>query len=164
MIHFRLLILCHSTNLLINNGLKSFDWDENVSRTWITTKMNLPPLSDIIKAYSKAKAKQATYAPIMRTDFERDGFNFEPDSFQPENPGPLPLTAVPSPIQNPPTTNPSASPTHNNLPQMIVPGGIALNHSNKEIVDIQDALDTEVERLKESIADPLPIAEEEWQG
>ncbi len=59
----------------------------------------LPPLSDIIKAYSKAKAKQATYAPITRTDFERDRFNFDPDGFQPENPGPLPLAAVPSLIQ-----------------------------------------------------------------
>ncbi len=124
----------------------------------------LPPLSDIIKAYSEAKAKQATYAPITRIDFERDGFNFDPDGFQPENPGPLPLAAVPSPKQNPPTTNPSASPTHNNLPQMIVPGGVALDHSNEEIIDIQDALDTEVERLKESTADPLPIAAEEWQG
>jgi hypothetical protein len=82
----------------------------------------LPPLSDIIKTYSDAKAKQATYAPITRTDFVRDGFNFDPDSFRPENPGPLPLAAVPSLIQNPPTTNPIASPTHNNLPQMIVPG------------------------------------------
>jgi hypothetical protein len=43
----------------------------------------LPPLSDIIKAYSDAKAKQATYAPITRTDFVRDGFNFDPDGFQP---------------------------------------------------------------------------------
>jgi hypothetical protein len=124
----------------------------------------LPSLSDIIKAYSKAKAKQATYAPITRTDFERDGFNFDPDSFQPGNPGPLPLAAVPSLIRNPPTTNPSARPTHNNLPQMIVPGGVALDHLNKEIVDIQDASDTEVERLKESTADPLPIAAEEWQS
>ncbi len=47
---------------------------------------------------------------------------------------------------------------------MIVPGGVALDHSNKEIVDIQDALDTEVEKLKESTANPLPIAAEEWQG
>ncbi len=124
----------------------------------------LPPLSDIIKAYSDVKAKQATYAPITRTDFIRDGFNFDPDGFQPENPGPLPLAAVPSLIQNPPTTNPSASPTHNNLPQMIVPGGVALDHLNKEIVSIQDALDTEVEKLKESTANPLPIAAEERQG
>ncbi len=123
----------------------------------------LPPLSEVIKAYSKAKAKQATYAPITRTDFKRDGFNFDPDGFQPENPGPLPLAAVPSLIQNPPTTNPSASPTHNNLPQMIVLGGVALDHLNKEIIDIQDALDT-VEKLKESTANPLPIAAEEWQG
>ncbi len=124
----------------------------------------LPPLSDIIKAYSDAKAKQATYAPIMRTDFVRGGFNFDPDGFQPENPGPLPLAAVPSLIRNPPTTYPSASPTHNYLPQMIVPGGVALDHSNEEIIDIQDALDTEVEKLKESTADPRPIAAEEWQG
>jgi hypothetical protein len=47
---------------------------------------------------------------------------------------------------------------------MIVPGGVALDHSNKEIVDIQDALDTEVNRLKEKTANPLPIAAEEWQG
>ncbi len=47
---------------------------------------------------------------------------------------------------------------------MIVPGGVALDHSNKEIVDIQDTLDTEVEKLKESTADPHPIAAEEWQG
>ncbi len=47
---------------------------------------------------------------------------------------------------------------------MIVPGGVALDHSNKEIVDIQEELDTEVEKLKESTADPLPIAAEEWQG
>ncbi len=103
----------------------------------------LPPLSDIIKAYSNAKAKQTTYAPITRTHFVRDGFNFDHDGFQPENPGPLPLAAVPSLIQNPPTTNPSTSPTRNNLPQMIAPGGVALDHLNEEIVDIQDALDTE---------------------
>ncbi len=83
----------------------------------------LPPLSDIIKAYSDARAKQAKYAPITRTDFVRDGFNFDPDGIQPENPGPLPLAAVPSLIRKSPTTNPSSSPTHNNLPQMIVPGG-----------------------------------------
>jgi hypothetical protein len=47
---------------------------------------------------------------------------------------------------------------------MIVPGGAALDHLNEEIIDIQDALDTEVEKLKESTADPLPIAAEEWQG
>ncbi len=47
---------------------------------------------------------------------------------------------------------------------MIVPGGVALDHSNKEIVNIQDPLDTEVEKLKESTADPLPIAAEEWQS
>ncbi len=41
---------------------------------------------------------------------------------------------------------------------------VALDHSNEEIVDIQDALDTEVEKLKESTANPLPIAAEEWQG
>ncbi len=124
----------------------------------------VPPLSDIIKAYSNTKAKQATYAPITRTDFVRDGFNFDPDGFQPENSGPFPIVAVPSLIQNPPTTNPSASSTHNNLPQMIVPGGVALDHSNEEIINIQDALDTEVEKRKESIANPLPIAAEEWQG
>ena len=45
-----------------------------------------PPLSDIIKAYSNAKAKQATYTPITRTDFESDGFNFDPDGFQQETP------------------------------------------------------------------------------
>jgi hypothetical protein len=47
---------------------------------------------------------------------------------------------------------------------MIVPGGVALDHLNEEIVDIQDALDTEVEKLKESTTNPLPIAAEEWQG
>ena len=44
---------------------------------------------------------------------------------------------------------------------MIVPGGVALDHPNKEIADIQDALDTEVEKLKESTTNPLPIAAEE---
>ena len=124
----------------------------------------LPPLSDIIKTYPKARAKQPTYAPITRSEFKRDRINFDPEGFQPENPGLLPLAASPSPLQNPQITNPSTSFTHNNLPQMIVPGGVALDHSNKVIVDIQDALDTEVEKLKKSTADPLPIAAEEWQG
>ncbi len=124
----------------------------------------LPPLSDIIKTYSEARAKQPTYAPITRSEFERVGINFDPEGFQTENPGPLPLAASPSPLQNPPTTNSSTSSTHNNLPQMIVPGGVALDHSNEEILDIQDALDEEVERLKASTAKPLPIAAGKWQG
>jgi hypothetical protein len=166
-IDLRLLILCHSINLSINNGLKSFDWDKNVLRTWITTKNDcpiLPPLSDIIKTYSKARAKQPTYAPITRSEFKRDRINFDLEGFQPENSGPLPLAASPSPLQNPPIINPSTSPTHNNLPQMIVPGGVALDHSNKEILDIQDTLDKEVERLKASTAEPLPIAAGKCQG
>ncbi len=109
-------------------------------------------------------AKQPTYAPIIRSEFKRDGINFDPEGFQPENLGPLPLAASPSPLQNPPTTNPSTSPTHNNLPQMIVPGVVALDHSNKEILNIQDALDKEVEWLKASTAKPLPIAAGKWQG
>jgi hypothetical protein len=124
----------------------------------------LPPLSNIIKTYSEAMAKQPTYAPIIRSEFKRDGINFDPEGFQPENLGPLPLAASPSPLQNPPTTNPSTSPTHNNLPQMIVPGVVALDHSNKEILNIQDALDKEVEWLKASTAKPLPIAAGKWQG
>jgi hypothetical protein len=47
---------------------------------------------------------------------------------------------------------------------MIVPGGVALDHSNEEILDIKDALEKEVERLKASTAEPLPIAAEKWQG
>ncbi len=69
----------------------------------------LPPLSDIIKTYSEARAKQPTYAPITRSQFERDDINFDPEEFQPENPGPLPLAASPSLLQNPQTTNPSTS-------------------------------------------------------
>ncbi len=41
---------------------------------------------------------------------------------------------------------------------MIVPGGVALDHSNQEILDIQDALDEEVEQLKASTKESLPIA------
>jgi hypothetical protein len=117
----------------------------------------LPPLSDIIKAYSGAKAKQATYAPITRTDFEKDGFNFDLDGFQPEKPGPLPLAAVPSLIRNPPTTNPSASPTHNNLPQMIVPGGVALDHPSEEIVDIQGHWTQKLKNLRRVPPTPFPF-------
>ncbi len=120
----------------------------------------LPPLSNIIKTYFKAREKQPTYAPITRSEFERDGINFDPEGFQPENPGPLPLSASPSPLQNPPPTNPSTSPTHNNLPQMIVPGGVALDHSNKEILDIQDALDEEVDGLRQVPPNPFPLQQE----
>ncbi len=42
---------------------------------------------------------------------------------------------------------------------MSVPEGATTHDSN-----IPDALDKEVEKLKASIADPLPIAPGEWQG